>query len=222
MTTEPLAPGLPVDGRDRAEPVRIEGPGSLEVAVSHDDAAGYAGPVVRDPELLERLNLNQLAFLHAYVATGGNVSRAADFAGISRKTHYWWIEHHEHYVDALRDAHGSMCDRLEAEADRRAVDGVLEPVFYKGVEVGTVRKYSDRLLITRLRAEMPEKYADRRFVKSESLVDARFASMHLHADLSGLDPSEMRDELVSRLSAFVDDPESARTVIDTTARENPA
>ena len=30
-------------------------------------------------------------------------------------------------------------ERLEAEADRRAVEGVLEPVFYQGEECGQVR-----------------------------------------------------------------------------------
>jgi hypothetical protein len=35
---------------------------------------------------------------------------------------------------------------LEAEARRRAVQGWDEPVFHQGRKVGTIRKYSDRML----------------------------------------------------------------------------
>lgn len=51
-------------------------------------------------------------------------------------------------------------DNLEAEAFRRAFTGVDEPVYYQGRVVGHIRKYSDRLLEQRLRAELPEKYRD--------------------------------------------------------------
>ncbi len=49
---------------------------------------------------------------------------------------------------------------LEDEARRRAYDGWLEPVFHKGVKVGTVRKFSDTLLIVLLKAHKPEKYRE--------------------------------------------------------------
>ena len=41
---------------------------------------------------------------------------------------------------------------LEEEAGRRGHDGWEEPVFYEGKEVATIRKYSDRLLIARIKA----------------------------------------------------------------------
>ncbi|WP_254240927.1 terminase [Achromobacter insolitus] len=41
---------------------------------------------------------------------------------------------------------------LEDEARRRAQEGVDEPVFYLGSQCGTVRKYSDTLLIFLLKA----------------------------------------------------------------------
>ena len=47
-----------------------------------------------------------------------------------------------------------------AEAHRRAVKGVDEPVFWKGEIAGHVRKYSDRLLETLLRAHDPAKYGN--------------------------------------------------------------
>jgi len=99
------------------------------------------------------------AFLAAY-ATTGNISRAAEIAEISRKSHYRWLED-ESYVSAFDDAHEQACDSLEQEARRRAAEGVEEPVFYQGKEVGTVRRYSDTLLIFLLKGAMPEKYKDR-------------------------------------------------------------
>ena len=50
---------------------------------------------------------------------------------------------------------------LESEAVRRAKDGVPEPVWYKGEEVGSVQKYSDGLLQFLLKGNMREKYGDR-------------------------------------------------------------
>ena len=44
-------------------------------------------------------------------------------------------------------ARGGHCDALEAEARRRAVEGVRKPVFYQGVICGWVGEYSDTLLI---------------------------------------------------------------------------
>jgi len=49
-------------------------------------------------------------------------------------------------------------DMIEEEARRRAVDGVLEPVFYMGEEIGAVRKYSDKLLSQLLKAYKPKKF----------------------------------------------------------------
>lgn len=46
----------------------------------------------------------------------------------------------------IQRAKDEYAERLEAEAHRRAVEGVDEPVFWQGEEVGAVRKYSDRLL----------------------------------------------------------------------------
>lgn len=49
---------------------------------------------------------------------------------------------------------------LEDEAVRRAHRGVDKPVFYQGKRCGTVREYSDTLLIFMLKARRPEKYRD--------------------------------------------------------------
>lgn len=54
-----------------------------------------------------------------------------------------------------------QAELLEAEAVRRAYEGVDEPVFYQGSECGEVRKYSDTLLMFLLKGMMPNKYRER-------------------------------------------------------------
>ncbi|MFM9863992.1 MAG: hypothetical protein ACKVRO_10325, partial [Micropepsaceae bacterium] len=46
------------------------------------------------------------------------------------------------------------------EADRRGRDGFDEPVFYRGEQCGVKHRYSDNLLLARLKALQPELYRD--------------------------------------------------------------
>ena len=48
---------------------------------------------------------------------------------------------------------------LEAEAVRRGRDGYLEPVFYLGEKVATVKRYSDPLLMFLLKGNAPRKFS---------------------------------------------------------------
>jgi hypothetical protein len=45
-----------------------------------------------------------------------------------------------------------VAGKLLDEAVEVALNGWLEPVFYRGQQCGTIRRYSDRLLIMLLRA----------------------------------------------------------------------
>lgn len=63
--------------------------------------------------------------------------------------------------DAIEQATGSV----ELELHRRAVEGYEEPVYQRGELVGTITKYSDRLLEIRAKALMPNKYIERRAVE---------------------------------------------------------
>ena len=49
----------------------------------------------------------------------------------------------------------------EKEADFRGRLGWLEPKFYEGRVCGFIRKYSDGLLLARMKALAPEKYGDK-------------------------------------------------------------
>lgn len=98
----------------------------------------------------------------SYLAHSGNVTASAEYAGIGRTTVYDHRERNESFRSAWKDAIEQATDLLELEARRRAADGVLEPVFYKGRKVAAVRKYSDTLLIFLLKAHRPEKFRDGR------------------------------------------------------------
>ena len=58
----------------------------------------------------------------------------------------------------------------EDEADRRAVEGTLRPVFHKGNICGHVREYSDSLLAIQLKAGNPDRYADRQKVEHRGVM----------------------------------------------------
>ncbi len=99
------------------------------------------------------------------LADTANVSAAAKKARISRRHMYRLRKDNEDLAAAWKEAIALGTAALEDEAARRAMEGTLKPVFYKGTKVGTVREYSDTLLIFLLKARDPEKYADR--VKQE-------------------------------------------------------
>jgi hypothetical protein len=116
------------------------------------------------------------AFLTAYAHTG-NKRLAAKLAGIDRSAIYQpgWRDDRK-FEDALARAELMACDILEAEAYRRAVEGVEKPVgWYKGRPGGYVREYSDVLLIFLLKGIRPEKYRDR--------MELRGAFANLNLDL---------------------------------------
>ena len=62
-------------------------------------------------------------------------------------------------------------DLLDAEARRRAVTGIDKPVYYKGEVVGSITKYSDRLLMFLLRAHRPQVFRDGGKVKHTGATD---------------------------------------------------
>ncbi len=101
----------------------------------------------------------QAAFLVAFAQTA-IVRASAQDAGISRRTVYDWLEHDEAFSLAFNQAKEDARDVLRAEIYRRAHDGWDEPVWGPTALKGTVRKYSDTLLIFHAKAMMPE-YRDK-------------------------------------------------------------
>ncbi len=87
---------------------------------------------------------------------------------------------------------------VESELHRRAVEGVEEAVYggrYKESVVGTVRKYSDRLLELRVKGLLPQ-YRDRTHqkIEVEGGVGVRHDIKEFHEVLRKM-PREDRDEM---------------------------
>ena len=102
----------------------------------------------------------QDAFLKEYKLCA-TVTHAAKLANIGRQTHYDWLRKDEKYQAAFAEAEVAATDALIQEARRRATQGVEESVYYQGEVVGTIRKYSDTLLIFLLKGALPEVYRER-------------------------------------------------------------
>jgi hypothetical protein len=109
--------------------------------------------------------VKKAAFLEAF-ARLGTVTHAARAASISRKLPYQWAKTDPRFKTAFDDASEQATDALEAEARRRAVEGVEKPVLYQGKQVTVpgkdaagntvevplaLREYSDTLLIVMLK-----------------------------------------------------------------------
>lgn len=97
----------------------------------------------------------------AQLKVNGNVTRAAQTAEIERSTAYRLREQDATFRADWDEAIEMWKDRLEEEADRRAREGTLKAVFYKGQVVGFENEYSDTLMQTLLKAARPEKYKER-------------------------------------------------------------
>lgn len=130
------------------------------------------------------------AFLKALSDTG-NVSAAARAARASRSRAYQLKAADPEFAAEWADALESAIDALDAEARRRALDGVEIPHFHQGRVAGTVRKYSDSLLMFLLRAHRPDRYRERPAGGSETDADLDddLAAVHetLAARLARLD-----------------------------------
>ncbi len=86
----------------------------------------------------------------------------------SRTSFYGWLKADPKFKDDFEEVKQIYIEKLEQEADRRAIEGINKPVFYKGKLVTdatgnpvTIKEYSDTLLIFRLKALAPEKYRER-------------------------------------------------------------
>lgn len=104
--------------------------------------------------------IKQEIFLKTLAMTG-KVTEAVKAAGFSSSTSlYLKRKKDEKFAEAWDLALYVAGDKLEAEAIRRAHDGVYEPQYYQGKVVGHTIKYSDTLLMFMLKGIRPEKFRD--------------------------------------------------------------
>lgn len=110
---------------------------------------------------VQKWNATRRARFLKKLAETGNVSAAARAAGASRSRIYQLKAKSPSFAADWADALETATDALDAEARRRAMDGVETPRFHQGQIAGTVKKYSDSLLMFLLRAHRPDLYRER-------------------------------------------------------------
>ena len=98
-------------------------------------------------------------FLRA-IEYGATVQDAAISAGVDPSTAHKRRREDPEFRRAWAEVGVIGTQAMEREAARRAYHGVEEPVFHKGEVCGSIRKYSDTLMIFLLKARRPEVYRD--------------------------------------------------------------
>lgn len=101
------------------------------------------------------------------------VTQACDTVGIGRTTVYEWRDADPDFARAMDEVKERTLDLVRAEAFRRAVDGVDEPVTVAG-ERETVKRYSDGLIAKILQAHDP---AFKENVGAAATVNVTFVQM---------------------------------------------
>lgn len=133
----------------------------------------YEGITDDDPQRTQKRQARQrkAIFLQAFAARGV-IADGCDVAGVSRHLLKHWRKTDPWFVERYAEAEEHAADVLEAEAHRRAVVGVDEPVTFQGMptfvrdpETGeermfTIKKYSDPLLTTLLKARRPDRFRE--------------------------------------------------------------
>jgi hypothetical protein len=113
---------------------------------------------------------------------------------IGRSTVYEWLDDDSEFAKAKDEAEKEAIELLEGEARRRAEKGVLKPVFYKGERCGSIREYSDSLMMFLIKAKKPE-YRDK--VTNEVVTP----NGGLNVNVYNLTPEERRariNELIAK------------------------
>ena len=93
----------------------------------------------------------QERFLEAYADCGG-IYKAAALAGCSARAWENWNRADVFGIqNRFQSAQARYLEKMEIEADRRALDGVNQDIFYQRDKIGTKTIYSDNLLMFRMK-----------------------------------------------------------------------
>lgn len=117
----------------------------------------------------------------------GIVSAACLIADVDQSTVYHRRSADPIFAAAWNQAIEESADWLEKEARRRAEEGTLKPVYYKGELCGWEREYSDTLMALLLKANRPDKFGDKLTVR----LDPRQAAILARHNLSAGEAMEM-------------------------------
>ena len=107
----------------------------------------------------QKLSIRKQTKFLEILAQTGRVADSARAVGFTTTAFLHKIRREdEDFAEAWDQAIDAAGDVLEAEAIRRAHDGVVDDVYYKGEVVGHKLLYSDQLIMFLLRGMRPEKY----------------------------------------------------------------
>lgn len=129
----------------------------------------------RKPVSSRSVTAAQVDKFFAVFAATANVSKASKASKVARSWVYDERDRNESFAARWKEAEEVACDALEEEARRRALKGVIKPIYQQGKRVGQVREFSDTLMITLLKAHRPEKFKDRSSVEQSGEVTIRWA-----------------------------------------------
>jgi hypothetical protein len=151
------------DGKARAMLAMERGPVS-GLELTDEDLAGLSASQTMSTH-------KKAAFLRAF-AKRGIILDGVTAAGVSRQAVGHWRDSDDWFEALFQAALEEAGDRVEAEAFRRAVDGIDVPVIFHGMptmvqdkdtgeqRVLTTKGYSDNLLALLLKGQKPEKYRE--------------------------------------------------------------
>lgn len=104
--------------------------------------------------------MKKALFLQTLLNNGGHVQQACKAAHCTRTAVGQWRDDDPDFAASWESIQEANVERLEAEVDRRAL-GYEEEIVYKGEKTGeTIQRYSDVLLMFRLKALRPQLYRD--------------------------------------------------------------
>lgn len=152
-----------VDPKERAKLTLGRGP-IADLELTDEDLVGLSAAQTMATH-------KKAAFLRAF-ARRGIVLDGVTAASVSKSTVKYWRDNDEWFEELYGAALEEAGDRVEAEAHRRAIDGIDVPVIYQGMptmtedavtgekRVLTTKQYSDPLLALILKARKPEQYRE--------------------------------------------------------------
>src|SRR4051794_3702196 len=112
--------------------------------------------VIEEVGLRPHLRPLQRRFLQAF-AKSGNITLSCLAAGVSRSAHYMWFSHDSQYRVAFEKARQQAGEMLDELVHDLATGAYMRPIVSSGKVVCWEPIYDTRLLLTLLRANMPEK-----------------------------------------------------------------
>jgi len=115
-------------------------------------------------ETQQRKKMHQGAFLAAFERTA-HIGLSAEAAGINRWNHWEWLKTDPDYAAEFEKAKAVAQMVLEDEVVRRAVHGTEEAVYHDGKVVGHHLRYSDVLLMFKLKALDPRIYREHQTIE---------------------------------------------------------